>query len=141
MRGGIYSLGSMTLRLLPPIALAAALLLGGCGSTSKTVSVANSEHQLAFSLDEYRIVPRNVSVPAGPLRITVTNHGLLTHNLVVALRDRNADGNRVVLTKTRTLQPGASVVLTPTLRPGHYAMSSTLSNQADLGMMGTLTVR
>ena len=131
----------MTLRLLPPIAIAAALVLSGCGSAAETVSVPNNEHQLAFSLDEYRIFPRNVSVPAGPLRITVVNHGLLTHNLVVAQRDRDANGNRVVLTKTPTLQPGASVTLTPTLRPGRYAMSSTLANQADLGMMGTLTVR
>jgi hypothetical protein len=128
----------MTLRLRPLFALTAALALGGCGSSATT---SLSTHRLAIGLDEYRILPRKPSLPAGPLRITVANHGILTHNLTIALQDRDSNGNRVVLATTSTLMPGASTVLTPTLRPGRYSMSSTIANQADLGMSGTLIVR
>jgi hypothetical protein len=130
MRAGIYSLDPMRLRLLLPW-LGAALLLAGCGG-AKTVRLADG--QLSLSLDEYRIVPRSVSVPAGALRITVANRGILTHNLTLKR-------GGIVVATTSTLMPGAIATIAKTLRPGRYTMSSTVANQADLGMSGTLVVR
>jgi hypothetical protein len=127
----------MRLRLLLP-SLLAALLLSGCGG-GNTVRVDSG--QLNLSLDEYRILPRSVSVPAGPLRITVVNHGILTHNLTLELENRDSNGQPVSVASTSTIMPGASATIAKTLRPGRYAMLSTVANQADLGMSGTLVVR
>ncbi len=130
MRGGIYSLDPMRLRLLLPL-LVAGLPLAGCGGTS-TVRVNSG--RLSLTLDEYRILPRSVSVPAGALEITVANHGILTHNLT--LKRANA-----TVATTSTIMPGATTTLAKALPPGRYAMVSTVANQADLGMSGTLIVR
>jgi hypothetical protein len=120
----------MRLRLLLP-ALIAALLLAGCGESA---TVRLNDGQLRLSLEEYRILPRSVSVPAGPLRITVHNQGILTHNLTLKRAG-------VVVATTSTVMPGATSVISKSLRPGRYVMASTVANQADLGMSGILIVR
>jgi hypothetical protein len=117
-------------RLLLPV-LIVALLLAGC---ARTTTVRVDEGKLSLSLDEYRILPRSVSVPSGALRITVINHGILTHNLTLKR------GNVAVAT-TSTIMPGATAVISTTLRPGSYVMTSTVANQADLGMSGKLLAR
>lgn len=137
MRAGIYSLDPMRLRLLL-CTLSATLLLSGCGGAG-TVRVDSG--RLSLSLDEYRILPRTVSVPAGALRIVVANHGILTHNLTLERENRDSNGQVVTVATTSTIMPGATVTIAPTLRPGRYAMVSTVANQADLGMSGTLVVR
>jgi hypothetical protein len=129
-----HTLPRATLALLAPLTLA------GCGG-AKTVRVEG--HELRFGLDEYRILPRDVSVPPGPLRMVVRNRGVLTHNLTLERENRDASGNAVVLASSSTIMPGATVTVTTSapLRPGRYALLSTISNQADLGMSGTLIVR
>ncbi len=119
-------------------ALLAALLLAGCG-TGQTRHLAG--HRLALTLEEYRILPQTVSVPAGPLRITACNRGILTHN--VALQRGTLDSDeRTTLTDIPTLLPGkCGSVLTSPLAAGHYLLTSTVGNQAVLGMAATLIVR
>ena len=98
--------------------------------------------RVALSLDEYRILPQSVSVPAGRIRITAVNRGILTHNVTIELQRRDSNGHPVILADTSTIMPGATgTVVTPALRPGRYALLSTVSNQADLGMTATLVVR
>ena len=119
-------------------ALLAPLLLTGCGA-GKTRHVTG--HRLALTLEEYRILPQTVSVPAGPLRITACNRGILTHN--VALQQGTLDSDeRTTLTDIPTLLPGkcGSVLSTP-LAAGRYLLTSTVGNQAVLGMAATLIVR
>jgi hypothetical protein len=125
------------LRLLV-VALVAALALAGCGA-GQTARVAG--HSLALTLEEYRILPQTVNVPAGPLRITACNRGVLTHN--VALQQGTLDSDeRTTLTGIPTLLPGrCGSVLTSPLAPGHYLLTSTVGNQAVLGMAATLIVR
>jgi hypothetical protein len=124
-------------------ALLAPLLLTGCWPISdrseRTVHVTG--HRLALTLEEYRILPRTVSVPAGPLRITACNRGILTHN--VALQQGTLDSDeRTTLTDIPTLLPGrCGSVLTSPLAAGHYLLTSTVGNQAVLGMAATLIVR
>jgi len=126
--------------ILRPVActLLAAAALGGCGA-SRTVPVAG--HSLRLSLSEYRIVPQNVSVPSGPLRIFARNRGILPHN--VELQTGTLDSEeRTTLAVIPTLLPGASgSVRTGPLAPGRYLLLSTVGNQAVLGMAGTLVVR
>jgi hypothetical protein len=119
-------------------ALAVLLLLAGCGS-GQTVRVTN--HRLALTLEEYRILPQTVSVPAGPLTIAACNRGILTHN--VALQRGSLDSDeRTTLTDIPTLLPGrCGSVQAPPLAPGRYLLTSTVGNQAVLGMAATLIVR
>jgi hypothetical protein len=114
------------------------LLLAGCGTT-QTTTLAN--HRLALTLQEYRILPRRASVPAGVLRITACNRGILTHD--VALQRGTLDSDeRTTLTGIPTLLPGhCGVVTTQPLAAGSYLLTSTVGNQAVLGMAATLIVR
>ncbi len=120
----------MRLRLLLPT-LIAMLPLAGCGDAK---TVRTNSGLVSLSLEEYRILPRSLSVPAGAVRITVANHGILTHNLTL-------ERGNVAVAGTSTIMPGATAVISTTLRPGRYAMVSTVANQADLGMSGKLVVR
>jgi hypothetical protein len=119
-------------------ALLAALLLAGCGA-DQTAHVTG--HRLALTLEEYRILPQTTSVPAGPLRITACNRGILTHN--VALEQGTLDSDeRTTLADIPTLLPGkCGSVLTSPLAAGRYLLTSTVGNQAVLGMAATLVVR
>jgi hypothetical protein len=117
----------------------AALAFCGCGG-ARTVRVQGDT--VTVGLEEFRILPRSMSVPAGRIRILVANHGVLTHNLALELAHRDSNGNPVILTDTQTIFPGASAtLLTPALRPGNYVLVSSVANQADLGMSANLIVR
>jgi hypothetical protein len=120
------------------VTLSAPFLLGGCG-TGPAVRVAS--HTLTITLDEYRVLPRTVSVPAGRIRIVARNRGILTHNLVLE-RGTLDSSERSTITTIHTLLPGASDSrTTPPLAPGSYLLVSTVENQSVLGMVGTLIVR
>lgn len=119
-------------------ALLATLLLAGCGA-GQTTHLAG--HSLALTLEEYRILPQTVSVPAGPLRIVACNRGILTHNVTLQRGTLDSD-ERTSLTGIPTLLPGkCGSVLTTPLAPGRYLLTSTVGNQAVLGMAATLIVR
>ena len=119
-------------RLGPLLPLLAALALAGCTSTR---TVVLTRHELRLSEQEFRIVPRSVSVPPGRLKIVVTNDGVLAHNLVV---ERGGG----IIASVPTILPGAQgIPIKVTLAPGTYTLASTLSNQTNLGMMATLIVR
>jgi hypothetical protein len=123
------------------IGLAAAFALGsaGCGAGG-TAQVQG--HRVSLTLDEYRILPRTLSVPPGRIQIAVRNRGVLTHNVALEREGRDASGKPVILGITPTLLPGsAASILTPPLAPGRYVLTSTIGNQAVLGMSGVLIVR
>ena len=121
------------------LALAACgLVLGACGTSTTRVAT----HELRLRLEEFRFVPQNVSVPPGRLKIVAFNAGALTHDVVIEVGRRDAFGNRPVVATIPTVLPGqSSVPIKVLLPPGQYLMLSNLSNQADLGMTGKLTVR
>jgi hypothetical protein len=121
------------------VGLLIALCLGGCAGGH---TVRLDSRRVSLSLDEFRIVPQRVSVPAGRIRIRAHNSGVLTHNVTLQLHRRDRFGNPIVLASTATVLPGATAsVLTPPLAPGSYDLVSRIANQADLGMTGTLVVR
>jgi hypothetical protein len=119
-------------------ALLVGLALTGCGA-SRTVRVAG--HHLSLTLEEYRILPQTVSVPAGRLTIVACNRGVLTHS--VALQRGSLDSDeRTTLAGIPTLLPGrCGAVRTQPLAPDRYLLTSTVGNQAVLGMAATLLVR
>jgi hypothetical protein len=120
------------LALLGALALALALLAGGCGS--HLVKVDSSV--LRLRIDEYSITPQDVEVRAGRLKIVAVNTGILTHNVRVEPAD-----DPHPIGGTGVAQPGQVVIAKVELKPGRYRLVDTIANHADLGDYATMTVR
>jgi uncharacterized cupredoxin-like copper-binding protein len=118
---------------------AAVLVLGGCGDDGV---LRTDRPQVKLTVDEYRIVPQNVSITAGREKFVVRNSGRLTHNLVIQVPPDTPDGKPVLVDRTTTMQPGQTAApIKVTLTPGEYRLVCTIANHDDLGQFGTLTVR
>jgi plastocyanin len=131
----------MSLRapLLAALTLAA-VALAGCGDGDP---VRIEERTLRLRLEEFRIVPEDVSVAPGRLRIVATNVGRLTHNVKVVKQDEeDREAPPTELGGTGTAQPGETATFTfENLEPGEYRIVCTITNHDDLGQYGELIVR
>jgi uncharacterized cupredoxin-like copper-binding protein len=132
---------AMSRSFLMAAALAAlAVGLGGCGDDD----VFRTDRPiLRVTLDEYRIVPQNVVVKPGRMKLTVRNRGRLTHNLAVQI-PQGPDGKPVDVPggRTDTMQPGETgAPIKVTLEPGEYRLVCTIANHDDLGQFGVLKVQ
>jgi plastocyanin len=125
--------------LAPLVASALPLALAGCGDEP----VQLEGRTLRLRLDEYRLMPQNVEVAAGRLRIVATNIGRLTHNVkIVRENEENLEAPNEEIGGTRSTQPGESAAVTfEDLEPGEYRLACTIANHDDLGQYGTLIVR
>jgi len=112
--------------------LAAALLVAGCGGDEPVTSVRGG--RLAVELDEFLIRPQDVTASPGRLVLTIVDRGRLRHSF----RLWGPGGEPV---RVETLFPGDEAVRAARLAPGRYRMLCTVSNHAELGMTGRLTVR
>jgi uncharacterized cupredoxin-like copper-binding protein len=126
------------LRSLAALFMAAAVL-AGCGDD--TPYTAARGHTLRLRLDEYRILPERITVPAGRIRIVARNVGRLTHNVAIVQFDRPlGEDEEKQYGRTRTAHPGDVVSTTVTLRPGKYRIVCTIANHDNLGQYGELKV-
>ena len=125
--------------LVAAIAVAAAVALAGCGEDDPTTI---DGRELRVRLDEYRIIPEDVRVQAGRLRIVATNVGRLTHNVKVVQEDEeDREAREIEVGGTGTAQPGETVTFTfEDLPPGEYRMACTIANHDHLGQYGELFV-
>jgi uncharacterized cupredoxin-like copper-binding protein len=118
---------------------AAAATLVSCGGDPPYVPA--SGHTVRLRLDEYRILPTRVQVPAGRVRIVARNAGRLTHNVAVVQFDRPlGEDEERQYARTRTAHPGDIVSTTVTLKPGRYRLVCTIANHDNLGQYGELKV-
>jgi plastocyanin len=115
------------------------LLLAGCGGDEPVTIDGRTLH---LRLDEYRIMPQDVRVSSGRLRIVATNVGRLTHNVKIVRQDpADLEAPAEEMGGTRTTQPGESAAVTfEDLEPGAYRLACTIANHDDLGQYGTLEV-
>jgi plastocyanin len=132
----------MSLSRLPTLLLALCALpltAAGCGGDDPVAIKGNT---LRLRLDEYRIMPQDVRVGEGRLRIVATNVGRLTHNVKIVRQDTSdLEGPVEEIGGTRSTQPGESASVTfEDLRPGEYRLACTIGNHDDLGQYGTLVV-
>jgi len=117
----------------------AAATLAGCGSSGTTTI---THHELRLTEEDFRILPSQTSVPAGRLKIVVRNVGDLTHNLAIEAGGGDGRTGGHVFATIPTIHPGdVGGPIKVSLPPGKYVLVSTISNQADLGMIATLVVR
>jgi plastocyanin len=120
------------------VALCAAPLFG-CGRDAPYVPA--SGQAVSLRLDEYRVLPQRVTVPAGPVRIIARDVGRLTHNIAVVQLDRPlGEDEEKQYARTPTAHPGEVVQTTVTLRPGKYRLVCTIANHDNLGQYGELKV-
>jgi len=122
-----------------PVLLGAAIALGGCGEPA-IVPVAN--RTIGLKLDEYRILPKRVSAPAGQLRLIIRNIGVLTHNVAVETIPKvGSDDQPEQIVRTETVHPNQRAEVSFTIQPGTYRLVCTIANHDDLGQTGTLYVK
>ena len=122
------------------LAAATAVAIAGCGESKQ---VRTERPILRLTLDEYRIVPQNISARPGRIKIVVRNTGRLTHNLAIQTppkrvgdKPRDVVGGRVT-----SMQPGAvAEPIKVTLTPGTYRLVCTIANHDDLGQYGELVI-
>jgi hypothetical protein len=128
---------------LAAVSAAAALASTGCGEPD---TYSTDKPILRITVDEYRIVPQNISVKLDPtrhgrLKIVVRNTGRLTHNLVIQVPPKKFRARPVEVSRVRTMQPGEEgVPIKVTLKPGTYRLVCTIANHDDLGQTGELKV-
>jgi plastocyanin len=134
-------MSSMPRRCATLLALAAlaAVPLSGCGGDAPYVPA--SGHAVSLRLDEYRVLPQRVTVPAGRVRIIARNVGRLTHNVAVVQFDRPlGEDEEKQYARTPTAHPGEVVRTSVTLKPGKYRLVCTIANHDNLGQYGELKV-
>lgn len=131
-------------------AVAAVLLVGGCGSGSGTggdgdggadgaakggspTTSAQAPSAVGAVIDlkgtEYSFTPTALKASAGPTTIRFTNAGAVEHDFTI-----EALGVHLVA------QPGKTAQATVTLKPGTYTSSCSVAGHTESGMHGKLTV-
>jgi plastocyanin len=134
-------MSSMPRRRATLLALAAlaAVPLSGCGSDAPYVPA--SGRAVSLRLDEYRVLPQRVTVPAGRVRSIARNVGRLTHNIAVVQFNRPlGEDEEKQYARTPTAHPGEVVRTSVTLKPGKYRLVCTIANHDNLGQYGELKV-
>jgi plastocyanin len=117
----------------------AAATAAGCGADPSYTAATG--HTVRLRLDEYRIVPQAVTVPAGRIEIVARDTGRLTHNVAVVQFDRPlGEDEEKQYARTPTAHPGDVVRTTVTLKPGKYRIVCTIANHDNLGQYGELKV-
>ncbi len=126
--------------LIAAVLAVLSIALAGCGDDD----VFRTDRPIVrLTVDEYRIVPQNVVVKPGRLKVAVRNAGRLTHNLAIQIAE-GPDGKPVDVPGGRvgTMQPGATgEPIKVTLAPGSYRLVCTIANHDDLGQYGELEVQ
>jgi plastocyanin len=121
------------------VLIAGAAALAGCGGDPPYVAAGG--HTVRLRLDEYRVLPQAVTVPAGRIEIVARDTGRLTHNVAVVQFDRPlGEDEEKQYARTPTAHPGETVRTTVTLRPGKYRLVCTIANHDNLGQYGELKV-
>jgi hypothetical protein len=124
--------------LLATVLAVLAAVLGGCGDDG----VYRTDRPiLRITLDEYRIVPQNIVVKPGRIKIVARNAGRLTHNLVIQIPEGPGD-QPIEIARVGTMQPGETgEPIKVALKPGEYRLVCTIANHDDLGQYGKLEVK
>jgi len=106
--------------------LLAATALAACGGSDESSAGHDQKgaRKLAIALTDGGCSPAKAQVPAGPVRIVVSNPGATKTD---ELELKNADG--IIMGERENLAPGLSSDFTLTLQPGRYVLNCTFQNE------------
>ncbi|MCX6025748.1 MAG: cupredoxin domain-containing protein [Chloroflexi bacterium] len=95
------------------------------------------------TLTEYKVEMSKTSLPAGPVKFTITHEGSIVHEVVVeqsGAMDDPLEANGSVA-EVEDLEPGATATLEWTIdTPGEYQLSCHLPGHFENGRITTFTV-
>lgn len=118
-------------------ALAAVLVLAGCGSAAQSSAPVPSgppTSELRVGLLDYRLALSGGTLLPGTVSVTATNAGSTGHDLRLRQGDR-------VLAATAVLPPGGGETLRVDVQPGEpVRLDCTVGGHAEAGMHAMLTV-
>lgn len=100
------------------------------GSQSASASVLQGK--VPVTQRDFKLVPDTLTVKAGPVTFVLKNEGRFTHDFRV--EGQGLDEKAPKVGSGRTMEWKIN------LKPGTYRISCPVSNHADRGMVGTLTV-
>jgi plastocyanin len=117
----------------PVVALAAVLVLAGCGEKRHSSSGSSSSSGAAATISEseFKLDPSSPTVAPGGT-ITVKNAGTTTHALEIKLPNGDI--------RTKSLSPGQSVDVKAPAKAGTYQMWCPIDGHRQQGMTGQLKV-
>ena len=118
-------------RAAPVAALAAVLVIAGCGEKRHTSSSGGTSSTASISETEFKLSPASASVAPGST-ISVKNDGSTTHAFEIELPNGEI--------KTRSLAPGDSIDVKAPDRAGSYEMYCPIDGHKQQGMKGNLRV-
>ena len=101
--------------------------------TTAPTGAAGKTQEIDVSETDFKLDPADPTVKPGTVTFKATNDGQALHNLEI-------EGDGVEEELPQDLQPGDSGELTVDLEPGTYEMYCPVSNHAELGMEGEVTV-
>jgi uncharacterized cupredoxin-like copper-binding protein len=156
----------MRIRILPVtaiVALAAGVLMVGCGDDSTTgtgtetaASGGGEEATLEIKMGDFYFEPKDATAEPGPTTIVAPNEGSVEHELVLFKTntdpaqlptDANGDVDEEKLDEmaeeigeVADVEPGDTKSEEFDLTPGKYVMFCNISGHYAQGMYGTLTV-
>jgi uncharacterized cupredoxin-like copper-binding protein len=111
------------------------VVLAACGPKGPTA--------VNVTLTEYKVEMSKTSLPAGPVKFTVTNEGSIVHEIVLepgAAVDDPMEANNMT-SEVEDIQPGQTVTLEWTIdTPGQYKLSCHLPGHFENGMTATFEV-
>lgn len=90
---------------------------------------------IRLSAREFTFTPREATAPPGEATFAVANEGAIEHDFVLE------DASRKTAAQIPVLEPGQTLEVAATLRPGTYVFYCSLPGHREAGMAGTLTVR
>lgn len=90
------------------------------------------EGPVDVALQDFRLVPNALTAKAGAVTFALSNKGRYTHDFRVQ--------GEAVDDRAPKVGSGRALQWSVTLKPGEYRISCPVSNHADRGMTGTLTV-
>jgi hypothetical protein len=128
------------------LALAALLALPAAGGAARS---AVATHELRVDVTEWAVVPSQGLVASGPLRLTVTNDGVLVHKLAIAPTASWGDPPQVRHGRVVSLAAARPLVVAPghrrsaqvILEPGSYVVFDAIAGHYSLGASIPILVR
>jgi len=105
------------------------------GGSSSSGASASGGAATTVSESEFKLTPKDASVKAGKVTITVKNTGTITHALSL---EKAGPGGKDV--ESGAIQPGQTKTITATLKKGKIEWYCPIGNHKAMGMVGDLTV-